>query len=42
MPEQGIVTSGSIRLSGEDLVFASEARMRDLRGNEISMVFQER
>ena len=41
MPEQGIVTSGSIRLSGEDLVLASEARMRDLRGNEISMVFQE-
>ena len=41
MPEQGIVTSGSIRLSGEDLVFASEARMRGLRGNEISMVFQE-
>ena len=41
MPEQGIATSGSIRLSGEDLVFASEARMRDLRGNEISMVFQE-
>ena len=41
MPEQGIVTSGSIRLSGEDLVLASEARMRDLRGNEISMIFQE-
>ena len=41
MPEQGIVTSGSIRLSGEDLVLASAARMRDLRGNEISMVFQE-
>ena len=41
MPEQGIVTSGSIRLSGEDLVLASEARMRNLRGNEISMVFQE-
>ena len=41
MPEQGIVTSGSIRLSGEDLIIASEARMRDLRGNEISMVFQE-
>ena len=41
MPEQGIVTSGSIKLSGEDLVFASEARMRGLRGNEISMVFQE-
>ena len=41
LPEQGIVTSGSIRLSGEDLIFASESRMRDLRGNEISMVFQE-
>ena len=41
MPEQGKVTSGSIRLSGEDLVVASEARMRGLRGNEISMVFQE-
>ena len=41
MPEQGIVTSGSIMLSGEDLVSASEARMRCLRGNEISMVFQE-
>ena len=41
MPEQGIITSGSIMLSGEDLVLASEARMRGLRGNEISMVFQE-
>ena len=41
MPEQGIVTSGSIMLSGENLVSASEARMRGLRGNEISMVFQE-
>ena len=41
MPEQGTITSGSIRLSGEDLVLASEARMRGLRGNEISMVFQE-
>ena len=41
MPEQGKVTSGSIRLTGEDLVIASEARMRSLRGNEISMVFQE-
>ena len=41
MPEQGKVTAGSISLSGEDLVVASEARMRGLRGNEISMVFQE-
>ena len=41
IPDQGIITSGTIRLSGEDLVLASEARMRGLRGNEISMVFQE-
>ena len=41
MPEQGSVTSGTIRLSGEDLVLASEARMRGIRGSEISMIFQE-
>ncbi len=41
MPEQGKVTGGTIRLAGEDLVLASEPRMRDIRGNEISMVFQE-
>ena len=26
---------------GEDLVKAPEARMREIRGNEISMIFQE-
>ena len=41
MPEQGSVTGGTIRLSGEDLVLASEARMRGVRGSEISMIFQE-
>jgi oligopeptide/dipeptide ABC transporter ATP-binding protein len=41
MPEQGSVTGGTIRLSGEDLVLASEARMRGIRGSEISMIFQE-
>jgi peptide/nickel transport system ATP-binding protein len=33
--------AGSIRLSGEDLVTATDARMRQVRGREISMIFQE-
>jgi peptide/nickel transport system ATP-binding protein len=35
------VVGGSIRMDGEDLVSASEARMRDIRGSAISMIFQE-
>ena len=30
-----------ILFNGEDLTKASEARMREIRGNEISMIFQE-
>ena len=37
----GRIAGGSIRLDGEDLLAATEARMREVRGNEISMVFQE-
>ncbi len=37
----GHITSGSVRLSGEDLVRASAARLQQMRGNEISMIFQE-
>ena len=33
--------SGSIIFSGEELINANEARMRELRGNHISMIFQE-
>ena len=35
------VVDGSIHMEGEDLVAASEARMRSVRGSEISMIFQE-
>ncbi len=35
------VASGEILFSGEDLVSASAARMRQIRGGEISMIFQE-
>jgi peptide/nickel transport system ATP-binding protein len=36
----GSVAKGSIAFSGVDLVTATEAQMRDLRGREISMIFQ--
>ena len=37
----GRFTSGSISLLGEDLIRATNARMLEIRGNEVSMVFQE-
>ena len=37
----GAHRGGSIRLAGEDLVTAGDARLREVRGNEISMIFQE-
>jgi len=37
----GRIAGGTIRFNGEDLVQASEARMREIRGNDISMIFQE-
>ncbi len=40
-PPARIIAGSSIRFGGEELVGAEEARLRALRGNEISMVFQE-
>ncbi|MCY4350619.1 MAG: ABC transporter ATP-binding protein [Thiotrichales bacterium] len=37
----GRIAGGIIRLDGENLLTATEARMREIRGNEVSMVFQE-
>ena len=37
----GRIAGGSILLDGEDLIQADETRMREVRGNEISMIFQE-
>jgi len=37
----GIIESGQILFQGEDLLKASEKRMREIRGNDISMIFQE-
>ena len=37
----GRIVGGSIVLDGQDLMQMSEAQMRDIRGNDISMIFQE-
>ncbi|WP_116203607.1 ABC transporter ATP-binding protein [Amycolatopsis circi] len=37
----GVITGGSIRYRGEDLLTASEDRRRQVRGAEIAMIFQD-
>src|SRR5580700_4610901 len=37
----GRIVSGAIRFAGRDLLGLSDAEMRDVRGNQISMIFQE-
>jgi peptide/nickel transport system ATP-binding protein len=37
----GRIVSGAIRFAGRDLLGLTEAAMRDVRGNDISMIFQE-
>ena len=37
----GRIVGGSVRLGGRDLVTLPEHEMRDVRGNDISMIFQE-
>src|SRR3954467_13803041 len=41
LPEDFRVTSGSILLDGEDVLSASSKQLRSLRGNKMSMIFQE-
>ncbi len=37
----GRITGGEVRLFGEDLTKVSKARMRDVRGAEVAMIFQD-
>src|SRR5260370_8213657 len=37
----GRIVSGAVKLAGRDLLKISEEEMRRVRGNEISMIFQE-
>jgi peptide/nickel transport system ATP-binding protein len=40
LPEEGRIVNGSVLLNGRDLMRISEEEMRQVRWNEISMVFQ--
>ncbi len=40
LPETGRLTSGNICLNGEDLIKADPKRIRQIRGSEISLIFQ--
>ncbi len=41
LPDTGRVVSGSVLLEGVDLLALPEARMREVRGRRIAMIFQE-
>lgn len=41
VPHPGRITGGGILWKGDNLLKYSEARMRDIRGNDIAMIFQE-
>jgi peptide/nickel transport system ATP-binding protein len=39
--DPGRIVGGSVKLDGRDLIGLDEAAMREIRGNDISMIFQE-
>jgi peptide/nickel transport system ATP-binding protein len=41
LPPSGHIVSGSIRLNGQELTTLSKEDMREVRGNEVAMVFQD-
>ncbi len=41
LPQDAKITSGSIKLDGEELVGLAEQKMQNIRGNKIAMIFQE-
>ncbi|MDR6101641.1 peptide/nickel transport system ATP-binding protein [Agrobacterium larrymoorei] len=41
LPQNASRIEGSIKLKGEELIGTSPSRMREIRGNQIAMIFQE-
>ena len=41
IPTRGEIVSGSVKIDGRELVGADETLLRQVRGNEISMIFQD-
>jgi peptide/nickel transport system ATP-binding protein len=40
-PKKSAITSGEARFNGEDLITAPKKRLREIRGNDIAMIFQD-
>jgi peptide/nickel transport system ATP-binding protein len=40
-PRQNTISSGEVRFKGEEILHAGRGRLRDIRGNEIAMIFQD-
>jgi peptide/nickel transport system ATP-binding protein len=41
LPDAGAIVEGRVLLNGRDLLSLTEAQMRDVRGREMAMIFQE-
>jgi len=41
LPPNGEITSGSVRLGGREVLTLSDEQMRDLRGRDVAMIFQD-
>jgi peptide/nickel transport system ATP-binding protein len=41
LPQRGVQVTGSVKLDGEELLTLPDARMRERRGRDLSMVFQD-
>jgi len=41
LPQSGEIVAGSVNLAGEELLALPEAKMRDVRGKRVGMIFQE-
>lgn len=41
LPDAAAITGGTVALDGENLLALPEARMRDVRGRRVAMIFQE-
>jgi len=41
LPRRGVATAGDVRLAGESLVGLPDAALREIRGRDVAMVFQD-
>ena len=41
LPKQGEITQGEVHFGGRDLVKLKDSELRDIRGNDVAMIFQD-